>query len=137
MANEKIENGKRRQGGRPAISDPRKITVSTRVNREEFARVMQRMRDTNLTRSEALRLLLLNEHLPQKIAGGIDITVSQAYQKLQPLQSNLNQIAHALNGDRTSQINPDGLKAFVALIRKIEAEVKEIRQEIIQKKAEV
>lgn len=126
-----------RRGGRPPAADPRVIVLSTKVNKEEFGTVMQRMAETGLKRSEALRLLILHEHLPKKIMGGLDITASEAYQRLQPLQSNLNQIAHALNAERLSQIPPQGAQALLALIRKIEKEVKVLRQEVIDKKVEV
>src|SRR5690606_5822714 len=84
----------RGRGGRPPLADPRRYTLSTKLNKSELATVRARLVTSKLGQSEALRLLILNERLPEKVHAGLDITATQAYQNLQPLQSNLNQIAH-------------------------------------------
>ena len=114
------------------MADPRRYTLSTKVNKSELATVRARLATSKLGQSEALRLLILNERLPERVHVGIDITAMTAYRNLQPLQSNLNQIAHELNADRTRQIPVEGARALLSLVRKIEAEVKAVRQDVIQ-----
>lgn len=123
------------RGGRPMVGDPRKHTLSTKLNRSELRAVLSRIAASGLKRSEALRLLVLNEELPKVIHRGVDITATQAYQNLQPLQSNLNQIAHAFNvalsAGKLAEVKPERVEAMMRLLQDTASEVKSIRQEIL------
>lgn len=125
------QNIKKKKDGPPFLENPRRFTVSAKLNKDELDFVLTRIRATGLTRSEAFRLLLLHEELPSVVHKGVDVSASAAYQNLQPLQSNINQIARILNSDRTSQLDLDGVNKIVQFVRKVEGEVKTLRQEII------
>src|SRR5690606_8535190 len=102
--------------GRPVSLNPRIFTVSAKLNSTELDFVLDRVRSSGLSRSEAFRLLLLHEQLPQVIHKGIDVNASAAYQNLQPLQSNLNQIAHALNSKAFEHFPPEAIEGLLKLI---------------------
>lgn len=128
---EQNSTNKSRRGGRPASEDPRKFIVSGKLNRAEHAQVMSKIRDAGLTRSEAVRLLLLNDRLPEKVFGGIDITSSEAYANLQPLQSNINQIAHWLNKVRPTNIDAETLTRINKNVVVVGKLLQEIRHRIL------
>lgn len=123
------------RGGRPLVDDPRKHTLSTKLNRSELRSVLSRIAASGLKRSEALRLLVLNEEIPKVIHRGVDVTATRAHQNLQPLQSNLNQIAHAfnvaLNTGKLAEVKPERVEAMMQLLEETASQVKSIRQEIL------
>jgi len=120
-----------RKGGRPKSEDPRDITISGMLNRAEFASVMEKINASNMRRSEAVRLLLLNAKLPEKIYGGVDVSASAAYVNLQPLQSNLNQIAHWLNKTQAANVTAETLKKINQNVVATYKLVRELRQQIL------
>lgn len=130
MTNNNADKNHRHRGGRPLTSDPRKISITGKFTRAEFHQVMEKISASGLTRAAAVRMLLLHERLPQTVYGGVDVTASQAYAELQPLQSNLNQIAAWLNKSRPAEIPRETVKsihqnvvATYALVQKLRAEI--------------
>lgn len=128
---------KHHRGGRPYASDPRKISITGKFTRAEFQQVMEKISASGLTRAAAVRMLLLHERLPQTVYGGIDITASQVYAELAPLQSNLNQIAGWLNKTRPTEIPRETIKSIHQNVQTTYALVQKLRAEILTAKPEM
>ncbi len=124
------------RGGRPYASDPRKISITGKFSRTEFQQVMEKIRASGLTRAAAVRMLLLHEQLPKVVHGGVDVTASQAYAELQPLQSNLNQIAAWLNRVRPTEITKEQAKSIHQNTTAVYGLVQKLRAEILTHKAD-
>lgn len=118
-------------GGHPFIDDPRRHFISTRLNDRELSIVESKILDCGLTKSEAVRLLLTHEVLPQKIYGGVNVLSAEAYLKLQPLQSNINQIARWLNKTRPTTISAQNLQAIYKHMKAVEVFLRQLRQYIL------
>lgn len=97
---------------------------------------MEKISASGLTRAAAVRMLLLHERLPQTVYGGVDITASQVYAELAPLQSNLNQIAGWLNKARPTEIPKDVIKSIHQNVQITYALVQKLRAEILTAKPE-
>ncbi len=119
------------RGGRPHTANPRRRVVGVRFSDAELAEIQSKISVAGLRHSEAVRLLLLNDVLPTKVFGGTDVGAARAYQNLQPLQSNLNQLAKHMNSDRTAQLSQGGAAKLWDLLKSIEREVKVLRSEVI------
>lgn len=110
--------------------DPRKFTLSTRVSAEEKEMIDVKLLKAGISPATAIRLMLLHENLPNTVEAGVNITAREAYINLQPLQSNLNQIAHQLNTNPGS-IEIQIIQKLVPLLKQIESEVKQLRSEVL------
>lgn len=124
-----------RQGGRPREENPRYHTISARFTRAEYERVLRKILGSGLTKSEAVRILLLNDELPKKVHGGIDPGASESWAKLSTLQANINQIAKRLNESRLGGISVEGAMKIVDYVRAVEVQVRALRAEIVETKA--
>lgn len=110
-----------KRGGRPRSENPRLCKIAGKFSEAEYVEVCSKIAGAGLTKSEAVRLLLLGEPFPVRLAPEL----GELYAKLQPLQSNLNQIARWMN---TTQV--DGMSAQNAhtLAQNIERTYKLIRR---------
>jgi len=119
------------KGGRPRSQNPLCKFIKARLTESEFNEITERAKRSGLTVADAIRLMLFSEKLPKKIYGGLDISAARAYQNLQPLQSNLNQIAHHLNETRPEVMPHADALQIALIVRQIEDEVRVLRHEII------
>jgi len=124
------EKGK---GGRIKLEAPLCKSIRVKVTEREHREFMSRVDESGLSMSEAIRLIVFSERIPRKVYGGLDVSASDAYQKLQPLQSNLNQLCHHLNSSRADIADGVNLPALAALVELIEVEVRTLRAEIVAK----
>lgn len=123
------------KGGRPKSADPRKFKLTASLSGDEFARATASISAAGLSRSEALRLLVLGAEFPEFQRMGLDPNASAAYANLAPLQSNLNQIAHWFNRVQPLEIDRE---TTVKIARNIEityTAVKALRREILGAKS--
>ncbi|TEA79488.1 hypothetical protein [Allopusillimonas ginsengisoli] len=126
---------KNRRGGRPKSDMPRDKFLKVRLSANELKTLDHRLTQSGYTRSEAVRLLVLHERLPEKIHAGLDVSASQAYVKLQPLQSNLNQIAAHLNRVKPLEMSRSDLETIYKNTRVCESLLRKLRAEILTKSA--
>lgn len=135
----KNQQEKKHRGGRPRVNDPRAFTISTKVNSQEKALIDSKIKMSGLRNSEAIRVLLLNDKLPDSYYRGLNPFAVKGYQNLQPLQSNLNQIAHHLNqyAAAGARLNNDKLTKIVVQTAKhtraVEQLVRHFRHELLTK----
>jgi len=90
-----------------------------------------RARDAGLSIAEAIRYLILHDKPPKKVYGGLDVSAATAYRNLQPLQSNLNQIAHHLNSAKSDEIDGINVRELALLFIDLEQNVAQLRSDIV------
>lgn len=133
----KPQEQKKHQGGRPKVESPRHIRIYTKLNEAEKRIVDERVKNTGMSRSEILRLLILHDELPDFYYRGLNPFAVKGYQNLQPLQSNLNQIAHELNRYAGARLSNQKLAQIVTQsakhTRAVEQLVRHFRHELITK----
>jgi len=118
-------------GGRPKLDNPRTKVVRARLTESEFQTFSDNLEESGLKVFEALRLLVLNAQLPKKIYSGVAPQAAAAWVALQPLQSNLNQLAHWFNSNKVREISIDDARRVGAVISRVESLVKQLRHEIL------
>src|SRR5690554_6609614 len=107
----------RKRGGRPANPDGKQCrSITAHYSQAEYDAVTAKIRAAGLRKSEAGRLLFLHQELPKKVPGGIHRHTTELYAKLQPLQSNINQIAHHLNQQCPKNLSADAIKQIANLV---------------------
>lgn len=135
--NSKTLQKKQHKGGRPRVDEPRIHRVYTKLTRSERDLINARVRGSGMSRSEAIRLLLLHDNIPDFYYRGLNPFAAAAFKNLQPLQSNLNQIAHQLNGysRKRIELNDDALSEIVVHTlkhtRAVEQLVKHLRHQFL------
>lgn len=122
---------RRHPGGRPRADDPRATKMTVSLTAGEADAFTRQVRAAGMNRSEAIRLLLINADLPAARKTGIDPGASDAYAKLQPLQSNLNQIASWLNKTRPVDLSRSDLETIQKNVAVTYRLVATLRQEIL------
>lgn len=133
----KIKQSTKHKGGRPRTINPRTHYIKTRVSAEEKAIIEQKIKLSGLTKSEAVRVLLLHDQLPDFYYRGLNPFAIAGFKNLQPLQSNLNQIAHRLNQHVASGARlGDGKLAKIVVqaakhTRAVEQLIRHFRHELI------
>ena len=110
---------------------PRKSKLTISLSREEMADVCEKISRAGMSRSEAGRLLLLGASLPEMQRVGLDPSAVEAYRALAPLQSNLNQIAAAMNQLRPTTLPTRDLLAIQKNVSSTYKLVARLRQELI------
>lgn len=125
------DKSNRNKGGRPRVPEPRRHRLSVRLTEAEHKRIDELVSESNMSRSEAARLLFFNVDLPKKVAGGVHVDAAKLYTKLQPLQSNINQIAHRLNEQRPTNLSSDQINKITQLVLAAEKTVKDFRSWVL------
>lgn len=96
-----IQYGQKIRGGRACVDNPRDFAIAGTFSLDEKNQIERALADAGFTKSEFVRLLVLDaldkKKFPEKIYAGLTVEASQLYAKLAPLSSNLNQIAKQLN----------------------------------------
>lgn len=120
-----------KRGGRPRAENPRVVRVSAALTEIEAQHVFAKIQASGLTKSEAIRLLLLGEPLPEMRRVGFDPAALSGYAHLAPLASNLNQIARWFNKARPEQMTMDQARTAHKNIERTYAIVQKFRQELL------
>ena len=122
----------RKRGGRPANPDGKQCrSITAHFSQAEYDMVMSKIHTSGLRKSEAGRLLFLHQDLPKKVPSGVHRHAAQLYAKLQPLQSNINQIAHHLNRQKPTNLNADAIRKITKLVLAAEKTIKDFRNWVV------
>lgn len=119
---------------RPLAQDPRRFSLNLRLTQQEKQSLDEAAAHQQLTPSALARLLIFSRQLPTVRLAGIDPNGLEAYRKLQPLQSNLNQISHNMNAAaRTGDLNKIATRQELSELAKLTFAAHELLRDIRSK----
>lgn len=113
----------------------RSVHQSIRLTPEEREAIKAAALAQRISAGVLLRELIFSRKLPQTRTIGTDPGRLEAYQKLQPLQSNLNQLAHHLNTQARAggsvEITRDQYKTLAQAITETYKILRDLRNDLI------
>jgi hypothetical protein len=125
----------RRRGGRPRSEPDHELgaRLSCALTRAERARVVAAAETRGLRPSQLLRARVLGERVPDPVAPR---AAREAWTRLAPLQSNLNQLSAHLNRLRQAGVMPsaDELVELPRAVSALHDAVSELRQELFARR---